>query len=374
MKRATIPTDMREREALVFRYMARYGQRPETEARYRDAIVAFQSIDHLTLTVSDIARLYGLEPECLRNQLKRHFPESIAARETLRAQLGYRETANHGLKPVTVNRYAAAVEMLRDTSLTVREVARRCGVSYQGLQQHLLFHHKDIAESRMLSRTDALLKPLQDRTVSPTGGARLPRPGTVALYAPALELYRSTDLPMTEIARRCGIAVHSFAGYLQRWHQEDMEKRRKERETIQSSKREMDKHRADRSRSRAASLKYMPALERIVSGETLSQAARATGVQLCNLSVWLKKHYPEVLEKARAGMMTLPSGKIVLRRTHDRYDPISQYIATHPSKPTKEVARKFEVPVSSLTKHMASDYPEIWARHCKVCALKAKKA
>ena len=53
--------DAQDREKKIFRYMARYGQHPETEAR------------NLPLSVSEIARMYGLAPECLRHVRSRRY-------------------------------------------------------------------------------------------------------------------------------------------------------------------------------------------------------------------------------------------------------------------------------------------------------------
>ena len=125
--------DAQDREKKIFRYMARYGQHPETEARYRDAIAACQNIENLPLSVSEIARMYGLAPECLRNQLKRHFPHVIPQRDKLRLALGISVAVNRGLKKTTIAKYADAVKMLRDSTVTVREAARKCDVSYYAL-------------------------------------------------------------------------------------------------------------------------------------------------------------------------------------------------------------------------------------------------
>ena len=367
LRKKKIIDDAKEREALAFKYSARYGQHPETEARYRDAILACKDIDNLSLTISEIARMYGLHPEPFRNQLKRHFPEILASRRELRAKLGYPESGNTGLKEKTVQQYALAVELLRNPSVTVREAASRTGVSYHGLQQHLIFYHKDIADARMLVRTDALLRPMRVGECSANGGRRMPRPEAEAKYAPAVELYRTTDLPMTEIARRCGVAVHNLSDYIARWHRPLMEERQERRKRQLEAKRNMPPGEV-RSRSVLAQRKYAPALERIASGQTISQAARELGVPVWGLASWLKLHHPDAMEAAQAGMMRLPSGKMVLRRGYNKYVPIADYINAHPTKPTREVAAKWGVPESSLCKKMNSCFPEIWAQHCRACA------
>lgn len=364
-------------ERRLFHFTAHYGQHPETDAIYRDAILACNSIDNLELTVTDIARKYDLKPECLRNQLKRHFPEIIVRREQMRDMLGYSSPGNRGLSKATVEKYAEAIQMLRNSSLTVKEAANRCNVSYGGLQQHLLYYHKDIAESRLLFRADALLQTIPSDTLigspSAIGGVRKPRPETVELFAPAVRLYLETDLSVPKIATRCGLNKVALGSYLRRWYPEDVARRRLAREAKVAAKKKELAARPDRSGAAVARLRYAPAITLLQEGETISQAAKELHVQIWDLSAWLKRNHPEIMEQTRAGMITLPSGQKTLRRTYDRFLPIAEYITSHPSKSTKELSAKFNVPVSSITQYISTYFPEQWSRHCKACAEKAKR-
>lgn len=364
-----------EQEHRRFQYMARYGQHPETEARYRDAILACQSIGSLELTVTQIAREYEVKPECLRNQLKRHYPEVLFRREQMRDLLGYSRPGNRGLKKSTVEKYAAAVQMLRDSGVTVRQAASKCDVSYQGLQQHLLFFHKDIAESRMLYRTDALLKPVlsSQRKGSPSsiGGKRMPKPETASHFAPSVKLYLETDLTVTQIAARSGVNAHTLSCYLKRWYPQDVERRRVEREAKWAAKKEERAIRPNLSCAAVARQRYTPAIALLQEGMTMSQAAKQLGVEIWDLSAWFRRNHPEILEQTRSGMFVLPSGQKTLRRTYDRFLPIAEYISSHPSKSTKEVAAKFNVPVSSLVKYLSTYFPDVWERHCRHASKKA---
>ena len=360
--------DALERERKVFRYSERYGQHPETEARYGEAIRACESMSNLSLTVAEIARMYEVDPQCLRNQLKRHFPDIIPERNRLRIALGYdHPKGNSGLKKATVNRYAKAVEMLRDPSLTVREVAQRCDVSYQGLQQHLIFYHKDIADARMLARADAVNNDIVIGSLDGSGGVHRPRPEAVERDAPAVEMYRTTDLPATEIAKKCGLSAHNFESYLRKWHKPEMVERRKRREAELKEKREAENNRPDRSGPALARERYTPAIEMLLGGMTLSEAASALGVELSNLGAWMKRHHSDVLEASGNGMMRLQDGKLVTRRRYARFAPVCQYIGEHPSERTENVARRFGVPTSSLMKFAARIFPEQWKRHCEAC-------
>ena len=70
--------------------------------------------------------------------------------------LGYAVLDQSRLHQSSMEKYVPAVKMLKETDLTVKEVAERCGVTYLGLQQHLIYYHKDVAELRLGKRMQAL--------------------------------------------------------------------------------------------------------------------------------------------------------------------------------------------------------------------------
>ena len=96
---------------------ARYGQSPETEQKYREAVQACMSILNLSLNVADIARMYHLDPQCLRGQLKRHYPDIIPKRNELREKLGYVVFDQSRLHQSSMEKYVPAVKMLKDTKI-----------------------------------------------------------------------------------------------------------------------------------------------------------------------------------------------------------------------------------------------------------------
>ena len=51
----------------------RFGQRPETQERYSEAIQACGSIGYLEMTIADIAREVGFTAPNLREQFKRKY-------------------------------------------------------------------------------------------------------------------------------------------------------------------------------------------------------------------------------------------------------------------------------------------------------------
>lgn len=345
---------------------ARYGQSPETEQKYREAVQACMSIMNLSLNVADIARMYSLDPQCLRGQLKRHYPEVIPRRNELRAMLGYAVLDQSRLHQSSMEKYVPAVKMLKETDLTVKEVAERCGVTYLGLQQHLIYYHKDVAELRLGKRMQALSGPVpvgeKDCNNRPVG----PSATMQARYAPAIKMARETDLPLTEIALRCGVEPRGLQGYVQKWHRDLMEERQRKREEALLQRKEAAQPKV--SRAEIVRVQYTPTVDMIRGGMSLSEAASAVGTSPDNLRSWLKSHYPEVLDISRNGMTKTPAGVTMKRATYERYVVIAQYMAEHPGEGSVDVAKRFGVPVSSMNKVLARCFSDVWGKHLEACS------
>ena len=131
----------------------RRGQRPETHAKYKEAIAACDSMDYIEYNVSEIAREFGLTGTNLGRQLRTHYPEVLEFRERARQRLGLDDGLPRGTRPWCKEQYAEAVELLQaDRYITVQEAAELCNVSYSGLEQHLIFYHKELVENRIKIR------------------------------------------------------------------------------------------------------------------------------------------------------------------------------------------------------------------------------
>ena len=120
-----------------------------------------------------------------------------------------RDTRQHCKK-----QYSKAVELLRsDRYITTQEVADSCGVSYAGLEQQLLFYHKDLVKRRIKIREKAVG---QKRKGEITGRGTLhpPSPETKEKYAEAVRLYATTPMSALRIAKMTGISRNRFYDYL----------------------------------------------------------------------------------------------------------------------------------------------------------------
>ena len=129
---------------------------------------------------------------------------------------------NHarGCKPETEAKYRPAVELLRaDRYITVQEAADHCNVSYTGLEQHLIFYHKELVGNRIKIREQATRQQHRGK-ITGRGTLHIPTPETIEKYAEALHLYRTTPMSARKIAKRTGVSIRGFYDYLQTWHKD----------------------------------------------------------------------------------------------------------------------------------------------------------
>ena len=121
-----------EADAAHTRLRGRRGQTAAARAKYGEAIAACGDAKYFEYNVSQIAQLFGLNPTGLSNQLRAHCPGLLERRERERRRLGLADNQQRGVRPWCRDQYAAAVEMLRTTELTLPEVAEKAGSPLPG--------------------------------------------------------------------------------------------------------------------------------------------------------------------------------------------------------------------------------------------------
>lgn len=335
----------------------RRSQRPATRAKYREAIAACDSMDYIDCNVSQIAREFGLSGTNLGKQLRTHYPGVIERREEVRRRLGLGDNLPRGARTWSKERYAGAVELLRgDRYITVQEVAERCGVSYAGLEQHLIFYHKELIDNRIKIRKQAVGQQRKGK-ITGRGSVHAPKPAIVAKYAEALHLYRTTPLSARKIARQTGLPVKGFYKYLQTWHMDLVCARRnipyEEGQSVDWSQ--------VRKYNPATKVKYADAIRRLKESRLTTAAVAAEfGLQPECFRQYLKEHEPELY--ARQGMTKTANGRAVSRRSMAKYaEAIRLYGSTSGS--LKSLARRFGVNECSLGQFIKRHFPEAVEGH-----------
>lgn len=345
------------KDAAAIRMDLRCGQHPATHAKYKDAIAACDDMSYIACNVSQIAREFGLSGTNLSKQLRTHYPDVIERREKARMQLGLDDHLPRGTRSWCRKQYAEALKMLEgDTYITLQEAARRCNVSGSGLQQHLVFYHKKLTDSRFHTRRMAVKQQMKGK-ITGSGTLHAPRPATVDMYAQALLLYRTTLLSVRQISRQTGVSLKGFYEYLHTWHKELVCLRKgipyEEDRPVDWS--------AARKYNPATAAKYAKAIARLKETKTSTTAAVAIefGLHPDCFRAYLKEHEPELY--ARQGMTKTSGGRLVARQSMEKYkEPMHLYATTTDS--LNAIARRCGVNSCAFRDFLKRHFPELIER------------
>lgn len=334
-------------------------QRPATRAKYKAAIEACGSMDYIEMNVSQIAREFRLDGTNLGRQLRTHYPEILEFRERIRLRLGINDNLPRGSRSFCKEQYATAVELLRgDTYITVQEVAKSCGVSYAGLEQHLLFYHKELVGRRIQTREKAVKQQCKGR-ITGRGTVHAPSPAMEEKYARALHLYRTTPMSAARIAAETKVPKKGFYEYLQKWHKDLICERKgipyEEGTPIDWSK--------TRKYNPATAVKYAAAIRRLKeSGLPSAAIAAEFGLHPETFRSYLKEHEPEF--HAQLGMVKTEGGKWMAHRSMEKYkEAVHLYDTT--SEPLNSIARRCGLDGCALRNFLKRHYPELLERRRK---------
>lgn len=178
-----------------------------------------------------------------------------------------------------------------------------------------------------------------------------------AKYAPALELYITTDLPCTEIARKCNISASAFRSWMARRHR-DLLLIRHGMEVSGGDLR-LVKIYPPKGQRPATYHKYKDAIEACDSMNyieyNVSQIARIFGLNGTQLANQLRAHYPDVIpfrERVRARLGIADNTHRGVRPWCDELyaDAVTMYLTT--DKTIEQVADECGVPFRGLDQHL----------------------
>lgn len=343
------------------------GQLPVTHAKYKDAVEACNSLDYIEYNVSQIAREFGLNGTSLGRQLRTHYPGIIEWREKVRDRLGISDNLPRGTRPFCKEQYAEAVKLLCGNSyITTQEAADTCGVSYAGLEQHLLFYHKDLVKKRIGIREKATRQQLKGE-ITGRGTIHAPSASVVEKYAEAVHLFSTTPMSAAQIAKKTGVPKKGFYEHLRKWHVDLICKRKgipyEEGKPVDWSK--------VRKYNPATKGKYEKAIRKLKESELPTATIAAEfGLHPDCFRQYLKEHEPELY--AHRGMMKTGNGSVVSRRSMDKYSEIINLYGTT-TESLKSLARQFEVNDCSLRQFIQRNFPELIKRHKELVKQAQKK-
>lgn len=337
-------------------------QKPATHSKYKKAIEACDNMDYIEMNISQIARMFGVDGTNLGRQLRTHYPEILEFRERTRLRLGVNDNLPRGSRSYCKEQYAKAVELLKsDKYITVQEAAEYCGVSYTGLEQHLLFYYKDLVERRIGIRAKALRRQRKGE-ITGRGTAHAPSPELTEKYAEAVNLYRTTPLSLAKIAQETGVSKKGFYEYLHRWCMDLVCQRRG---ISYEEGRPADFAKASKSHP-AARAKYADAIRKLKESELpTAQVAAEYGLHPETFRSYLKEHEPELY--ARQGRTKAANGNTVSRRSMEKYEEAMRLYGTT-TESVKSLARRFGFNDSAFGQFIRRNFPEVDERHRELVA------
>lgn len=329
------------------------GQSPATYNKYKDAIAACSDLAYIEYNIAQIGRMFGLDGTGLASQLHFHYQDVIPERENLRRRLGIADNIRRGMKPYCEKAYSEAVRLYRDTDMSIPEVAELCKVSVGGFSQHLRYYHKDVIEGKAGKRANAKRKSGFRRpgNLAGNGNTYGPKPETVAKYARALELYRTTGMTIAQIAEVTGVTRTGFGGYLHQWHRGDKLLRR----GLEWDGESEPDLKGTPHYLKSTACKYAPAIESLRRNpRDIAKVAVEYGLGPEVFRQYLRKHEPELY--AMHGMTRRADGKLVKRSSEEKYGKAIQEYATT-AEPLKSIARRHGIVYNSIMGYVIRNCP-----------------
>lgn len=338
------------------------GQSYRAHIKYKDAIEACGDVAYIEFNVSQVANLFGLDGPALAAQLRVHYPGIIEQSEKIRQRLGIADNTHRGPRQWCIEAYSEALQMYRDTDMSIPAVAEKCNVSKSGFTQFMRFYHKDVirykADRRRKSANDRCRR--KPGNLAGNGHLYGPKPETVALYAPALQLYKTTTLTIDEIVEKTGVPSAGFKGYLQQWYRGEKLRRRGFEWDGES---EVDLQSAPHYLISTAG-KYAEAIDSLKkTPRAIAEVAKEFGHNPDVFREYLKKHEPELANAQ--GMVLLSSGRLVKRSAMEKYGAaIEEYSKTAES--LKSIASRHGITYSSIINFITRNCPEVRESHNKL--------
>lgn len=331
-------------------------QNINAHTKYKDAVAACDSLAFIDLNISQIARKYGVGATALTNFMRIHYHDTLVWRDRVRKRLGINDRIVHGARNKCIKQYAEAVEMYKNTDMTMSEISERCNVSLSGFSQHMRFYHSDILKEKRKERKNSEATKTFGKM---TGNGRTYKPSqtTERKYAEALDLYKNTAMTMKDIASRTGVSAEGLRSYLHKWHKDLV----LEHLGITGDVDENTDLRKAKKRLKSVAAKYADAIESLRKHpRPVSKVASEFGLHVEVFRDYLSKHESDLLENH--GMILSTAGKKVYSRSVEKYSEAVKLYETTPES-LKSISKRLGLTYNSLGGYIRRNYPEVIVHH-----------
>lgn len=292
-------------------HRAAAARRAATRSKYAEAVRLYATT---RLTYRQIAEQTGVCATGLAGYVQTHCRDLMAWRHAIEARRQAEDARSDGgdgrtrtVRASTVARYAAAIERLRTSEASLREVAAECGVKYTALKGYLQQCHPEVAAERAARRAAAMEQGRRPRSASraPSGVPEAPVATTPPIPPAAADRPTPTSTPEGSAAQRRAATAEKYRTALARLDAEDC--------------------------------------------PSLAQVAAEEGLHADVLRSYVQRHAPELAR--RYGRQTLPGGQRVLARSAEKYaEAVRLYRTT--DEPLRAIAGRLGLVYKSLNAYI----------------------
>ncbi|MDE5996785.1 MAG: hypothetical protein K2G77_01080 [Muribaculaceae bacterium] len=267
-----IPERERIRRRLGLADNIHRGARPYCVEAYADAVAMYRDTD---MTIRDVAEACKVSTGGLSQHLlfynKSVVVQKAARRDSCASNDGEDRSGTlsgngrlYGPDPMTVEKYAEALELYRTSSMTMKEIVKAAGVPYEGFRSYIRQWHR------------------KDRDL------RLACNSAVDKYRPAILSLQENPRPISVVAAEFGFNPEVFREYLKR-HESDL-----------AAKQGMTRGVGGKLVKRISEAKYAKAIEEYAtSAEPLKAIAQRHGLVYNSLSAYVRRNCPAERESHR---------------------------------------------------------------------------
>ena len=209
-------------DLLTPKQKANLKKRYDMHCKYEEAVRLYAETD---MTMDAIAKKCGFTVCALGAYLRRHWRELVLRRHNIPAPEGQ---DLHAIKifeggKQNVNAHAKykdvieACDLMKYIDLNMSQLARKFGVNVTALTNFMRIHYPDTLEWR-----EKVRRRLGINDNLPRGARR----ACIAQYAEAVELYRTTELTIPEVAERYQVSASGLSQHLRFYHKEILKERK----------------------------------------------------------------------------------------------------------------------------------------------------
>jgi transposase-like protein len=278
-----VPRREQERQRLGIYVNLQYGVRSWAKESYREAVELLQRSE---MTIGEVATICNVSHSGLQEHIISYYPNIISQREEKRQKAAGQKVRGkrngnwgiHEPSKETIEKYAEAIELYRNSSLSVEEIVAATNVNLGGFRNYLRTWHSELmVQRRGFDKGVALEKTKRYNKL------------TAEKYAAAIERLRNSDLSTARVAAEYGLNAGLFRMYVKEHYPELTNARGM---TTASNGKRVSARSANR---------YAEALHLYeTTDESLKSIAQRLGITYNSISGYSRRNHPEAIERHNA--------------------------------------------------------------------------